>query len=422
MLDKILSRENMTKAIERIEANDGASGIDGMKASELRSYLTEAWSGLKIKLLSGSYEPSAVRRVEIPKPNGGIRLLGIPTVLDRLLQQAISQEVQGLWESTFSEHSYGFRPKRNTHQAVAKSESYINAGGTYIVDIDLEKFFDRVNHDHLMSLLSLRIKDKCLLHLIGKYLRAGIMIGGVVSQNTVGTPQGSPLSPLLSNIVLDELDKELERRGQKFVRYADDFSIYCTSERGALRVQSSITRYIEEQLHLRVNSSKSGIRRPSKFVLLGFGFYKNKQTWGIRLSPKSISRLKEKIKTLTQRNKPLKTEYRIIPLQQMQTGWLHYFKIADCKAQLEKIDGWTRSRLRMCEWKLWKRVRTRMKRLKSLGASHEQAYQWANTRKGSWRTAHSPILTTTLTNEWLKRAGYVSFMERYKRIRSKMSA
>jgi RNA-directed DNA polymerase len=414
MLDSILSKENMTQAYRRVVSNGGASGIDGMKASELQSYLNEAWAFLKAEILEGKYEPQAVRRVEIPKPNGGVRLLGIPTVLDRLLQQGIAQELQLLWEGTFSDHSYGFRPKRNTHQAVSKAQSYVNAGRTYIVDIDLEKFFDRVNHDHLMHLLSERVTDKRVLMLIGKYLRAGVMIGGMVSRNEEGTPQGSPLSPLLSNIVLDVMDKELEMRGHKFVRYADDFSIYCTSKRGAERIQASITKFIEEVLHLRINEAKSGIRRPSTMVLLGFGFHiKTKGTWGIRLAPKSITRLKDKIKALTQRREPRGTWDRIQSLKQVQQGWIHYFKIANCKEHLKAIDEWTRSRLRMCEWKLWKRVRTRIKRLKELRIAPEQAYQWANTRKGYWRTAHSPILTRSLNNEWFKSEGYVSLSELY---------
>ena len=414
MLDKILSKENMSRAYHRVVSNGGAAGIDGMKASELQSYLNGAWVFLKAEILEGKYEPKAVRRVEIPKPNGGVRLLGIPTVLDRLLQQAIAQELEGLWEGTFSEHSYGFRPKRNTHQAVSKAQSYVNAGGTYIVDIDLEKFFDRVNHDYLMHLLSERVEDKRVLHLIGQYLRAGVMLGGVVSRNEEGTPQGSPLSPLLSNIVLDVMDKELESRGHKFVRYADDFSIYCTSQRGAERIKGSITKFIEDVLHLRINEGKSGIRRPNQMVLLGFGFHiKSKGTWGIRLALKSIVRLKEKIQKLTQRREPRGTWDRIQSLKQVQQGWIHYFKIADCKNHLTAIDEWTRSRLRMCEWKLWKRVRTRIKRLKDLGVAPEQAYQWANTRKGYWRIAHSPILTRSLNNNWFKSQGLVSLSELY---------
>ena len=410
----------MTQAFHRVVSNGGASGIDGMKASELQSYLNGAWVFLKAEILEGKYEPKAVRRVEIPKPNGGVRLLGIPTVLDRLLQQAIAQELQDLWEGTFSDHSYGFRPKRSAHQALGKAQTYINGGRTYIVDIDLEKFFDRVNHDYLMHLLGERVLDKRVLHLIGKYLRAGVLIGGLVSKTEEGTPQGSPLSPLLSNIVLDVMDKELESRGHKFVRYADDFSIYCTSQRGAERLKTRLTKFIEEELHLKINEEKSGIRRPSKMVLLGFGFYaKGKGVWGFRLAPKTVSRLKDKIKQLTQRCEPLSTLQRVISLKSVQQGWMNYFRIADCKTHLERIDEWTRRRLRMCEWKLWKRVRTRIKRLTGLGIPSNQAYQWANTRKGYWHTANSPILTRSLTNEWFKSEGYVSLSELYKRTKAR---
>jgi RNA-directed DNA polymerase len=416
MLEIILSKENMTAAYYRVKENGGASGIDGMKASELQSYLNEAWTDLKTEIMEDHYVPQAVRRVEIPKPDGGVRFLGIPTVFDRLLQQAIMQVLHPLWESTFSDHSYGFRPKRNCHQAVNKALTYVNSGLTYIVDIDLEKFFDRVNHDYLMHLLGKRIGDKRVLSLIGKYLRSGVMLDGLFSKTEEGTPQGSPLSPLLSNIVLDVMDKELESRGHKFVRYADDFSIYCKSKRGAKRVFGSIGKFINEVLHLQINNLKSGIRRPSQMLLLGFGFrIKTKGNWGIRISPKSIVRMKDKVRQLTQRKQPHSMEYRLNKVYSMQSGWFHYYKIADCKTHLERIDEWTRSRLRMCEWKLWKRVKTRIKRLRSLGIPPKQAYQWANTRKGYWRIAHSPILTTSLNNNWFKQQGYVSLTELYKR-------
>lgn len=404
----------MTQAYKRVVSNAGASGIDGMKASELRTYINEAWVKLRADLLTGTYQPQPVRRVEIPKPNGGTRLLGIPTITDRLIQQAIAQELSLLWETTFSPYSYGFRPQRNTYQALAQAQIYINEGNKYIVDIDLEKFFDRVNHDYLMHLLRQRVSDKRVLSLIGKYLRTGVMIGGIVSKSEKGTPQGSPLSPLLSNIVLDVLDKELEKRGHKFVRYADDFSIYCTSKRGAERVQKSITDFISKKLHLQVNESKSGIRKPMNFIMLGFGFYiKAKSSYGFRVAPKSIKRLKEKIKELTQRKYSKPTQERITSLNKVQQGWIQYFKIADCKKQLRDIDSWTRCRLRMCEWKLWKRVRTRVKRLVKTGVNLSKALQWGNTRKGYWRTAHSPILTDTLGYDWFKSQGYVSMQDLY---------
>lgn len=419
MLERILSKENMTKAFHRVKMNKGACGVDGMKTSELRSYLNQAWVFVKVELLDGTYQPQAVRRVEIPKANGGIRMLGIPTVIDRLIQQAISQELGLLWEDSFSDNSFGFRPNRNAHQAVERSKSYLNEGNTYIVDIDLEKFFDTVNQDYLMHLLGQRVADKRVLGLIGKYLRAGVMKGGVVTVNTEGTPQGSPLSPLLSNILLDVLDKELESRGHKFVRYADDFSIYSKSKRGAERIMGSIAKFIEKKLHLRVNQEKSGLRRPSKMTILGFGYYaKTKGTWSVRIAPKSLTRFKEKIRQLTQRRITTSTSDRIDKMKAVLMGWVSYFKIADCKQHLRTLDEWIRSRLRMCEWKLWKRVRTRMKRLVSLGISKNQAYQWANSRKGHWRTAHSPILLRSLNIEWFDEIGYAGLLPRYEKLRT----
>jgi RNA-directed DNA polymerase len=415
LLETILSRANLYAAYDRVVSNKGAAGIDKVEVEQLRSYLWEHWTDLQSRLFGGTYQPQAVRRVSIPKPNGGERHLGIPTVFDRLIQQAIAQVLSPLWEATFSDHSYGFRPRRNCHQAVSKALGYVNGGRTYIVDIDLEKFFDRVNHDYLMHLLSERITDKRVLQLIGRYLRAGVLLEGLVSRTEEGTPQGSPLSPLLSNIVLDVLDKELEKRGHCFVRYADDFSIYCTSKTGAERTLSSLSQFIDKVLHLKINAAKSGIRRPSRMVLLGFGFHiKTKGVWGIRIAPKSISRLKEKIKALTQRRVPLNTTERISRLNLVTQGWFHYFKIADCQTHLEQIDKWTRARLRMCEWKLWKRVRTRYKRLKERGIQHDLAIQWANTRRGHWRIAHSAILSRSLPNKWLKQQGFVALSELYK--------
>ena len=420
LLDIILSRENMSRAYARVVGNGGAAGIDKREVTDLLPYLNAHWSSLKSTIETNSYEPQAVRRVTIPKPNGGERHLGIPTVFDRLIQQAIAQVIEPLWEGTFSDHSYGFRPQRNCHQAVSKAQTYVNGGNTYIVDIDLEKFFDRVNHDYLMHLLSKRIDDKRVLSLIGRYLRAGVMINGVATRNEEGTPQGSPLSPLLSNILLDVLDKELERRGHRFVRYADDFSLYCTSLRGAERALESIGRFITDHLHLKINAEKSGIRRPSKMVLLGLGFRINgKGNWGIRIAPKSISRLQEKIKTLTQRHITVSTTERIQRLNSVLQGWFHYYKIADCQTHLTRIDKWTRARLRMCEWKLWKRVRTRYQRLRATGVHHAQAVQWANTRKGCWHIAHSPILSRSLPNKWLNQQGFVPLSDLYKRYKER---
>lgn len=415
MLDNILSKENTTQAFKRVVANKGASGIDGMKASELRSYLNSAWVFLKAEILEGKYEPQAARGVAIPKANGGgTRQLGIPTVVDRLLQQAIAQELSKLWESSFSDHSYGFRPRRNAHQALKNAQMYVNSGCKHIVDIDLEKFFDRVNHDHLMQLLSDRVGDNRVLSLIGKYLRSGMMQDGVVRMKEEGTPQGSPLSPLLSNIVLDLLDKELEKRGHQFVRYADDFSIYCRSKRGSIRIQKSVISFIESNLHLRINQEKSGIRTVRTMTILGFGFYsKSKGGYGILISKPSLVRMKDKIKRLTQRSESLSTAARLKYINQIQQGWIQYFKIADCGEHLARLDKWIRSRLRMCEWKLWKQIRTRIAKLKGLGISSNQAYQWGNTRKGYWRVAHSPILAQSLNLNWFRSHGYVSLKELY---------
>jgi group II intron reverse transcriptase/maturase len=418
MLEDILSKDNMTSAYRRVLANKGASGVDGMKASELQSYLQDAWIFVKSDILEGIYEPQGIRRVEIPKSNGGKRQLGIPTVLDRLIQQGIGQQLSLLYDEKFSENSYGFRPGRSTHQCVKQGLKYVNSGYTYIIDLDLSNFFDRVNHDYLISLLSKEITDKRLLRLIGKYLRAGIMIGGVQQVNQEGMPQGSPLSPILSNIVLDVLDKELEKRGHKFVRYADDFSIYCRSKRAAERVMKSISAFVESVLHLQINTDKSGIRRPSNMFLLGFGFYpKSKGVWALRISPKSVKRLKQKIKQQTKRSRTQSTSHRIEQINLIIRGWIQYFKIANCKTLVKELDEWIRSRLRMCEWKLWKRVRTRIKRLKELGVNQQKAIQWANTRKGYWKTAHSPILNTTLNNQWFEQKGYISLSKIYAKIK-----
>jgi RNA-directed DNA polymerase len=419
-LETVLSRPNLLRAYDKVVGNGGAGGVDKRKVGDLKSYLQHEWEGLKSALLMGTYEPQSVRRVTIAKPNGGERHLGIPTVFDRLIQQSLAQSIEPLWEGTFSDHSYGFRPQRNCHQAVSKAQTYVNAGRTYIVDIDLEQFFDRVNHDYLMHLLSQRIKDKRILSLIGRYLRAGVLSQGVVISREEGTPQGSPLSPLLSNILLDELDKELTKRGHYFVRYADDFSIYCTSLKSAERTMSSIGSFIAQRLHLKINTTKSGIRRPSRMILLGFGFRINgKGNWGIRIAPKSISRIKEKVKALTQRHLTIATAERIVRLNSVLQGWFHYFKIADCQTHLTNIDKWTRARLRMCEWKLWKRVRTRYQRLKMHGIQHNLAIQWANTRHGAWHIAHSPILSRSLPSKWLKQQGFIPLSELYKRYKQR---
>ena len=413
-LENIINERNLMIACGQVMSNDGAPGIDGMKAEELFKYLVGHWKELQISVLEGKYRPEAVRRVEIPKPNGGVRQLGIPTVTDRMLQQAIAQELDKDCDATFSDTSYGFRRGRSAHQALDKAIEYLNSGLTYIVEIDLEKFFDRVNHDKLMYLLSRRIEDKRVLRLIRRYLESGVMEHGIIVRNSEGTPQGGPLSPILSNIMLDELDKELERRGHKFVRYADDISIFTSSQRGAERILSSITDWLERRLKLKVNREKSGIRRPSDGNLLGFGFWHGKGgEISPRISTKSYTRLKEKVKRLTQRSWPVSMEERLLKLSQVTNGWVNYFYKANARKHLIRLDEWMQARLRMCIWKQWKKVRTRVTNLRKLGANPQKAYEWGNTRKGYWRTAHSPILQTTITTERLKQKGYAPLMDTY---------
>lgn len=413
-LSNILDERNLLAACGRVMQNEGAPGIDGMRTEDLFAWLLGNWKELQEEVRADRYRPVSVRRVEIPKPNGGIRQLGIPTVIDRMLQQSIAQELDKYYDTTFSETSYGFRRGRSTHDALERAQIYLNEGFDYIVEIDLEKFFDRVNHDRLMSRLSLQIEDKGVLRLIRRYLTCGVMENGVKRPVTEGTPQGGPLSPILSNIVLDELDKELERRKLRFVRYADDISIFVGSQKAAERILGNLTSWIESRLKLRVNREKSGIRRPLRGQLLGFGFwYAPGGEIRPRVSEQSYTRLKEKIRKITRRNWPVSMDERIIKLMQVTRGWVNYFAYADGHKRLRRIEEWTQARLRMCIWKQWKRVKTRITSLRKLGASEQKAYEWGNTRKGYWRTAHSPILHTTITCERLKQKGYTPITEMY---------
>ena len=413
MLEQVLERENMRTAFKRVKSNKGASGVDGMSVDALQCWLTPRWAFIKAEILSGTYKPAAVKKVEIPKRGGGKRMLGIPTVLDRLIQQAISQHLNKIYDTGFSEYSYGFRPGRSAHQAVIQAQSYLNEGNTYVIETDLEKFFDVISHDRLMSILSKRIQDVNLLKLIRKYLKAGIMSDGKIEQRTKGTPQGSPLSPLLSNIILDELDKELEKRGHKFVRYADDLSIYVQSMKSAERVKESIYGFIEGKLKLKVNREKSRISRPVKSSLLGFSFYKDTKGWQIRIGEKSYQRFKEKVRELTSRRWSISIKERLKRLNYQLRGWVNYFKIARCKSRLQDLDGWIRFRLRMCIWKTWKKVKTRIANLVKLGMDEFHAYLNGNTRKGYCRIAHSGILHHTLTNEYFTKQGYVTLENIY---------
>ena len=357
-----------------------------------------------------------VRRVEIPKPDGGVRLLGIPTVTDRLIQQAIAQVLSKIYDPMFSEQSYGFRPNRSAHDAVRKAKGYIKDGYRWVVDMDLEKFFDKVNHDRLMSTLAKRIQDKALLKLIRKYLQAGVMTNGVVSATEEGTPQGGPLSPLLSNIVLDELDKELEARGHKFVRYADDCNIYVKSKRAGERTMKSVKRFVEGKLRLKVNEKKSAVDRPWKRKFLGFSFTSSREP-KVRIAKESIKRVKKKIREITSRKMPYPMEYRIQRLNQYLIGWCGYFALADTKSIFYELDGWIRRRLRMCLWKEWKKPKTKIRNLKKLGVPAWQAYEWGNSRKGYWRISKSPVLHRTLDNSYWKSRGLRSLHERYEFLR-----
>ncbi|WP_374963429.1 group II intron reverse transcriptase/maturase [Lysinibacillus sp. RS5] len=416
LMNQILSRENLLLALKRVERNKGSHGVDKMPVKFLRQHVVENWLTIKKQILEGTYQPQPVRRIEIPKPDGGVRLLGIPTVTDRLIQQAIAQVLSNLYDPNFSNHSYGFRPKRSAHDAIREAKGYIKEGYRWVVDMDLEKFFDKVNHDRLMSTLAKKISDKPLLKLIRRYLQSGVMINGVVYDTDEGTPQGGPLSPLLSNIVLDELDKELEKRGHKFVRYADDCNIYVKTKRAGERVMASIKTFIEKTLRLKINEKKSAVARPWQRKFLGFSFTSRKEPQ-VRIAKESIKRMKNKIRELTARKKPFPMEYRIQQLNQYLIGWCGYFSLADTKSIFESLDGWIRRRLRMCLWKNWKKPRTKVRNLIRLGVPDWKAYEWGNTRKSYWRISKSPILHRTLGNSYWSNQGLKSLQARYEILR-----
>lgn len=416
LMEQILSRENLIRALNRVVQNKGSHGVDGMPAQNLRAHVIEHWDTMKMELLSGTYQPQPVRRVKIPKPDGGVRLLGIPTVIDRFIQQAIAQVLSSIYDPTFSDHSYGFRPKRSAHGAVKRAKGYIAEGNRWVVDIDLEKFFDRVNHDKLMGLLAKRIEDKRLLKLIHKYLKTGIMINGVVTDNEEGTPQGGPLSPLLSNIVLDELDKELEKRGHQFVRYADDCNIYVKTYKAGNRVMKSVTSYLEGKLKLKVNVNKSAVARPWRRKFLGFSFTNHTEP-KVRIAKTSVSRMKDKIRDITSRKKPYSMEVRIQKLNQYLMGWCGYFALADTPNIFKTLESWIRRRLRMCVWKSWKKPGTKVRKLVGLGIPKGKAHEWGNSRKSYWRISKSPILHRALGNSYWSSQGLKSLVSRYETLR-----
>lgn len=407
----------MNSAYKQVKRNKGSGGVDGMQLEELLPYLQTYRDELISSLQSGGYKPQPVRRVEIPKDNGKKRMLGIPTVVDRVVQQAIAQQLSPIYERQFSPSSYGFRPKRSAHQAVQQCQKYANEGYRYVVDMDLEKFFDTVSQSKLIEVLSRIIKDGRVISLIHKYLRAGVIVQGHYGDTPTGVPQGGNLSPLLSNVMLNELDKELEKRGHRFVRYADDSMIFCRTKRSAQRVLASILKYIEEVLYLKVNREKTVVAHIKDVKFLGYGFYFNKKGCSIRTHSKSISKMKAKIKALTSRSNGWGNERRKEALRQYITGWLNYFCLADMKNLLERIDEWLRRRLRSLIWKQWKRIKTKLRNLIKLGIPKQKAWEYANTRKGYWRTADSPILHRSITNDRLRQAGYIFFSDYYKIVR-----
>lgn len=394
----ITHRDNLNEAFKRVKRNKGAAGVDAKDIEATRQYLKEEGSRI-IKLIeTGRYSPSPVRRVEIPKDNGGKRKLGIPTVTDRVIQQAVVQILTPIFEQTFSDHSYGFRPQRSAQQAIEKARTYIDESYRYVVDIDLEKFFDKVQHDKLMSLVAKVIQDKVTLKLIRKFLQAGIMENGVVSVNKEGTPQGGPLSPLLSNIMLTELDKELEKRGHRFVRYADDCTIYVKSPRAGERVKQGITEFIEKKLKLKVNEEKSAVGKPIARTFLGVSFYRMRKQTRVYVPKESKTKFEAKVRRLTNRNWSVSMEYRIYKLNQLVQGWSNYFKIGDIKTYAMKMDAHIRRRLRACRWKEWKKLSTKYRELKKLSIKPADAWKCANTRKGYWRLSNNPIIHQALNN------------------------
>lgn len=422
MIEQILSRKNLLQAMRKVQSNHGSAGVDHMPVTKLSELLAIDKEELTITVRRGRYLPQPILGVEIPKGNGKTRLLGIPTVTDRLLQQAVLQVITARFEYEFSDSSYGFRPNRSVGQAVLKAQGYINEGFQYIVDIDLKTFFDEVDHCLLLQLLYRKIKCPETLRLIRKWLRSPIQINGKLVKRRKGVPQGSPLSPLLSNIMLHELDRELERQGLRFVRYADDFSIYVKTKATARKVGNNIYRFLKKKLKLSINREKSGIRRPVHFTCLGFGFvptYRKGERGKYQLvvSDKSWTSLKQKLKTITRKTTPMSFDERIEKLNEVQRGWINAFRMASIQIKLAELDGWLRNRLRYCIWHHWKKPERKRKNLTRLGVEPRQAYAWSRSRMGGWAIAQSPILGTTITVERLKKRGYVSLLELYNQLK-----
>ena len=418
LIDQVVSRENLIRAYEHVVRNKGAAGVDGMTVDDLMPYCREHWSRIRDELLSGTYEPQPVRKVEIPKPGGkGKRMLGIPTVLDRLIQQALLRVLQPIFGATFSDASFGFRPGRSTHQAMQRARDHIAAGYRWTVDMDLEKFFDRVNHDVLMSRVARRVKDKKVLLLIRRYLRAGMMEGGIASPRAEGTPQGGPLSPLLSNILLDELDKELERRGHRFVRYADDCNIYVRSRRAGERVLDSVERFVTERLRLRVNRDKSTVDRPWKRKFLGYTVTMHRQP-KLKVALQSVQRLKAKLRPMLRRGRGQNLSRVMESLTRVLRGWVAYYKLAEVKASFEQLDQWIRRKLRCILWRQWKRHRTQFRELCRRGLDHERARRSAWNGRGPWYNAGASHMNRAVPTSELRGLGLISLLEEHRRLAS----
>ena len=403
LMESILERENMQRALRRVLTNKGAPGIDGMSVDELPRYWKRHGERIKAELLAGAYKPKPVRQKEIPKPDGGVRLLGIPTVLDRLIQQATAQVLQAIWDYTFSESSYGFRPGKSQHMAIRKAQGYIKGGCRWVVDLDLEKFFDHVNHDRLMSRLGTRVHDKRVLKMIGRFLRSGVMIGGLCEATEEGTPQGGPLSPLLSNIVLDELDKELEKRGLQFVRFADDCVIYVKSKRAGDRVKESITRFINRKLKLKVNETKSSVVQPGYSKYLGFGFTHHKTAPKIRIHAKSLQRFRRRVRELTKRTRGRSIGSILRELSEYLRGWWAYFSLCETPTVVRTLNAWILRRLKAYLWKQWKLPKTKLRNLRALGLPDSLARPLAATRKGPWHISANGYLARALTPRYFTR-------------------